>query len=52
MLTGMIAGAAVLLGVWWTGAAAWTWWVFVGASVTSLVALVVSSLERWHSGEP
>jgi Na+/proline symporter len=44
MLAGMIAGAAVLLTVWWTGAAAWTWFVFIGASVTSLVAAVVSKL--------
>jgi Na+/proline symporter len=40
MLIGMAAGTAVLVAVWWTGAVAWTWYAFTGASVTSLVALV------------
>jgi hypothetical protein len=38
MLVGMAAGSAVLVGLWWTGAVAWTWYAFVGAAVTSLVA--------------
>jgi len=42
MLAGMVAGAAVLVVVWWTGAIAWTWYAFTGASVTALVALVAS----------
>jgi hypothetical protein len=42
MLTGMVAGAAVLVVVWWTGAVAWTWYAFTGASVTAIVALVAS----------
>lgn len=46
MLTGMIAGAAVLVVVWSTGVVAWTWYVFIGASVTSLVALVTSAVVR------
>ena len=36
MLAGMIAGVAVLSRLWWTGAVAWTWYAFIGASVTSL----------------
>jgi SSS family transporter len=42
MLAGMVAGAAVLVVVWWTGAVAWTWYAFTGASVTAIVALVAS----------
>jgi Na+/proline symporter len=42
MLSGMIAGAAVLVVLWWTGAVAWTWYAFIGASVTSLVAVALS----------
>jgi Na+/proline symporter len=42
MMTGMIAGVAVLAWVWWTGATAWTWYAFIGSSVTSLVALAAS----------
>jgi solute:Na+ symporter, SSS family len=45
MLTGMVAGAAVLVVVWWTGAVAWTWYAFTGASVTAIVALVASLAE-------
>ena len=39
MLTGMIAGAVVLVSLWWTGAVAWTWYACIGAAVTSVVAL-------------
>ena len=42
MLAGMIAGAVVLVALWWTGAVAWTWYAFVGASVTSVVAVALS----------
>jgi SSS family transporter len=42
MLTGMVAGAAVLVVVWWTGAVAWTWYAFTGAAVTAIVALAAS----------
>jgi len=41
MLIGMIAGAAVLVALWWTGAVAWTWYAFIGATVTALVAIGV-----------
>ena len=41
MLAGMAAGVVVLFGVWWTGALAWTWYAFVGATVTVVVALAV-----------
>jgi Na+/proline symporter len=42
MLAGMIAGAAVLVVLWWTAAVAWTWYAFIGATVTSLVAVALS----------
>jgi Na+/proline symporter len=40
MLTGMITGAAALAWLWWTGAVAWTWYALIGATLTSLVALI------------
>jgi SSS family solute:Na+ symporter len=42
MMTGMFAGVVVLFWVWYTGATAWTWYAFIGASVTSGVALLAS----------
>jgi solute:Na+ symporter, SSS family len=42
MLTGIIAGIVTMFVVWWTGACAWTWYAFIGASVTSLSALAAS----------
>ncbi len=44
MLTGMVVGIAALFVVWKTGAIAWTWYAFFGASVTAAVALVASLL--------
>jgi SSS family transporter len=44
MIAGMIAGIVVMLAVWWTAATAWTWYAFVGSSVTFLVALIASYL--------
>jgi Na+/proline symporter len=44
MLTGMIAGAAALVALWWTGAVAWTWYAFAGAAVTAVIALAASFL--------
>lgn len=44
MLAGMITGIVVLSWVWWTGATAWTWYAFLGASVTSLIALAASPI--------
>jgi SSS family transporter len=46
MLAGMLTGAAVLVWVWWTGATAWTWYAFIGAAVTAVVALAASRLVR------
>jgi Na+/proline symporter len=42
MLIGMITGIVVLFWIWWTGAIAWTWYAFVGASVTGLTAMALS----------
>ena len=42
MLAGMAVGAAVLVALWWTAAVAWTWYAFVGAATTSLVAHLLS----------
>ena len=45
MLTGMIAGIAAVTAVWWTGAAAWTWYSTTGAAVTVLAAGAASRVE-------
>ena len=42
MLTGMASGIVVLFIVWYTGAVAWTWFAFLGASVTAGIALLAS----------
>jgi Na+/proline symporter len=42
MLAGMIGGTVVLVGLWWTSAVAWTWYAFIGAAVTSALAVLVS----------
>ena len=39
MLIGMAAGAGVLVVLWRTGAVAWTWYAFIGAAVTAIVAV-------------
>jgi solute:Na+ symporter, SSS family len=39
MVAGMIAGLAAVTAVWWTGAAAFTWYPFIGVAATSGVAL-------------
>jgi SSS family solute:Na+ symporter len=49
MLTGMVAGAIVMFGVWWTGALAWTWYAFVGAATTSLVSLGLAVLPAFQT---
>lgn len=42
MLGGMLAGTAAVAWAWSTGSLAWTWYAFLGASVTSLVAWTLS----------
>jgi SSS family transporter len=42
MIAGMIGGIIVLIWVWWTAATAWTWYAFVGSTVTVVVALLAS----------
>jgi Na+/proline symporter len=42
MLAGMMTGIAAMIWVWWTAATAWTWYAFVGASVTFAVAVLAS----------
>ena len=44
MLTGMIAGTAAVVWLWWLGDVAWTWYAFFGAATTSIVALVLAAL--------
>lgn len=39
MLAGMIVGTAGLLGLWWEGSVAWSWYAFIGSILTILVAL-------------
>jgi SSS family transporter len=45
MLAGMVVGVALLAGLWWTGAVAWTWYAFLGAAATSLTALMLHKLK-------
>jgi len=55
MLAGMVTGMAVLAWVWWTGATAWTWYAFIGAAVTAVVAIVsqeLSTRTKVHEGRP
>ncbi|HXW06055.1 MAG TPA: sodium:solute symporter [Vicinamibacterales bacterium] len=51
MIAGMSLGIGVLLGVWWTGATAWTWYAFIGSTVTVGGALAASAVlpERPHA---
>jgi solute:Na+ symporter, SSS family len=42
MVSGMLAGIAAVTWMWWTGAAAWTWYSAAGVAVTGTVALIVS----------
>lgn len=44
MLTGMLVGSAAVVSAWWTGATAWTWFAFLGASVTAGVAIAASAV--------
>jgi len=44
MVVGMAGGVAVLTWVWSTGATAWTWYAFIGSSVTFVTALAASYL--------
>ncbi len=48
MLTGMVTGAALLVYLWWNATVAWTWYAFIGASVTAMVAMA-SSLLQTHT---
>jgi Na+/proline symporter len=45
MLAGMLAGTVAVTVLWWTGAAAWTWYSAAGVLVTGLVALVASAAQ-------
>ena len=46
MLAGMAAGAVTLFVLWQTGAVAWTWYAFIGATVTGVTAMMVSALSH------
>ena len=48
MLGGMIGGVVAVTWAWWTGAVAWTWYAFIGAAVTGLVALLLSAAMPRH----
>jgi SSS family solute:Na+ symporter len=45
-LVGMIAGLITMTGVWGWTRVAFTWYVFIGASTTCLVAWLISTLSR------
>ena len=38
MMTGILTGIVVLFVVWWNSLVAWTWYAFIGASVTAITA--------------
>ncbi len=40
VVAGMLAGMAVVTGVWWATPIAWTWYVLIGAVVTIVVAWI------------
>jgi SSS family transporter len=42
MITGMVGGVGVLMWVWWTGATGWTWYAFIGSTVTFTTAVLAS----------
>jgi SSS family transporter len=42
MIAGMAGGIAVLMWVWWTAATGWTWYAFIGSTVTFTIALAAS----------
>jgi hypothetical protein len=42
----MAAGVAAVTWVWWTGAAAWTWYSPVGVAATTIVAFGASATGR------
>jgi SSS family transporter len=44
MVTGMVAGIAAVTWIWWTDAAAWTWYSAAGVVATGAVALAASAL--------
>jgi solute:Na+ symporter, SSS family len=46
MMGGMFAGIAAVGWAWATGACAWTWYAFLGSTVTGLTALAVSASVR------
>ena len=41
MLAGMVVGTGCLLGLWWEGSVAWSWYALIGSLVTMTVALAV-----------
>jgi solute:Na+ symporter, SSS family len=43
MVVGMLAGTATVAALWWTNAAAWTWYSAIGAAATGGVALIAST---------
>ena len=46
MLGGMVTGVIAVTAIWWTAAAAWTWYAFAGSAVTGLAALALSFVVR------
>ena len=52
MLAGMAAGVVVLVVVWWNNAVAWTWYAFIGASITCAVALAFTPLLSRRADAP
>jgi SSS family solute:Na+ symporter len=43
ILNGMAVGTVLVGWAWWTGSFAWTWFAFLGASTTAVVAIVLAA---------
>jgi solute:Na+ symporter, SSS family len=52
MMVGIVSGIVVVTAVWWTGIAQWTWYAFIGSTVTVATAVVASSIVSEEAPRP
>ncbi len=45
VLAGMLVGSVLLLGIWWQGGVAWTWYAFIGSTATLATAVAWRRLD-------
>jgi len=50
MVAGMLAGVATVTWIWWTNAAAWTWYSAAGVAITAAIAIVASAAAPQRAG--